>query len=40
LNDGSPEAAAFLDGLVLPDNPEEVVEPDAAQTGDAGSNEE
>jgi redox-sensing transcriptional repressor len=39
-NDESKQASAFLDGLSLQDNPEEVVEPDTAQTGDAGSNEE
>lgn len=36
----SPEAAAFMDGLSLEENSEVAVEPDDAQTGGAGSNEE
>jgi redox-sensing transcriptional repressor len=38
--DESPDAAAYLDDLALQSNPEEVVEPDAAQAGSAGNNEE
>jgi len=39
-NEETPDAAAFLDGLALDENPEEAVEPDDAPQGAAGNNEE